>query len=65
MHEQHRGDDRACRRSMKAGATPKDTTAASESDSTPNPRVAFMRRATRPSRLSSIMATKMVVAACG
>ena len=44
---------------MNAGATPNETMSASESYSTPNWLVAFMRRATRPSSMSMIMATKI------
>src|SRR5439155_19428272 len=45
--------------SMNAGATPNETMSASESYSTPNWLVAFMSRATRPSSMSMIMATKI------
>src|SRR5437867_7630369 len=44
---------------MKAGATQKDTTSASESNSTPNCVVVLVRRATFPSRTSMTIATKM------
>ena len=44
---------------MNAGATPNETMSASESYSTPNWLVAFMSRATRPSSMSMIMATKI------
>src|SRR2546427_4816673 len=46
-----------------AGATQKETTSASESNSTPNWLVAFIRRATRPSSRSMTIATKMASAA--
>src|SRR5438132_589455 len=48
---------------MNAGATQKETTSASESKSTPNWLVAFIRRATRPSSRSMTIATKMASAA--
>ena len=48
---------------MNAGATQNEITSASESYSTPNWLVAFMRRATRPSSRSMIMATKIASAA--
>src|SRR6266542_5607641 len=44
---------------MKAGATQKDTTSASESNSTPNCVVVLVRRATLPSRTSMTIATKI------
>src|SRR5437867_8976370 len=49
--------------SRNAGATQKETTSASESNSTPNWLVAFIRRATRPSSRSMTIATKMASAA--
>ena len=48
---------------MNAGATPKETTSASESNSTPNWLVVLVRRATLPSSMSMTMATKMASAA--
>ena len=48
---------------MKAGATPKETTSASESNSTPNCVVVLVRRATLPSSMSMTIATKMATAA--
>src|SRR5438128_6550302 len=46
-----------------AGATQNETTSARESNSRPNWLVAFIRRATRPSRMSMIIATKIASAA--
>src|SRR5437870_2008453 len=46
-----------------AGATQKETTSASESNSTPNWLVAFISRATRPSSRSMTIATKIASAA--
>src|SRR5215470_11260534 len=48
---------------MNAGATPNDTTSASESNSTPNWVVVLVSRATLPSSMSITIATKMATAA--
>src|SRR5687768_12925621 len=48
---------------MKEGATPKLTTSASESSSTPNSELVFVRRASAPSRPSKITASTISQAA--
>ncbi|MNG13531.1 hypothetical protein D3C84_972160 [compost metagenome] len=54
---------RAHSKASNAGATPKATMSDRESYSAPKALWVLVRRATRPSRLSSTMATKMVAAA--